>query len=181
MRKEVTHSRSRDDGKFILRVTVYAEYVWIDCEDAGGSWLMRPGDGRPHGLDVVCALCGEDGWAWRIWAAAGPAAWCGPGWNWTGAPISAASDHCGPVTAGCPASHLASVISLMALNRLLHADDAPQTVGDVVRLCQDGKLTSGTFRYLGPRRRSEIEAGLVLAGFDISHRIRDGEAGHTQR
>jgi hypothetical protein len=58
----VLHSRSRNDGKFILRVTVYAEYVWIECEDAGGPWLARPGDGRPHGLDVVRALCGEDGW-----------------------------------------------------------------------------------------------------------------------
>ncbi len=55
------------------------------------------------------------------------------------------------------------------------------SAGDVVRLCQDGKLTSGTFRYLGPRRRSEIEAGLVLAGFDISHRVRDGEPGRTRQ
>jgi len=90
---------------------------------------------------------------------------------------SPASGHCGPITAECPASCLASVISLMALNRLLHAGDAPQTVGDVVRLCQEGKLTNGKFKSLGPRRRSEIEAGLVLAGFDISRRVRDGEAG----
>jgi len=59
----VLHSRSKDDGKFILRVTVHADYIWIECEDAGGPWLMRPGDdGRPHGLDVVHALCGEGGW-----------------------------------------------------------------------------------------------------------------------
>ncbi len=58
----VLHSRSKDDGKFILRVTVHAEYIWIECEDAGGPWLARHGDGRPHGLDVVYALCGEDGW-----------------------------------------------------------------------------------------------------------------------
>jgi hypothetical protein len=90
---------------------------------------------------------------------------------------SPASGHCGPITAACPASHLASVISLMALNRLLHACGAPQTAGDVARLCQDGKLTSDNFKWLGPRRRSEIEAGLVLAGFDISHRVRDAEAG----
>jgi hypothetical protein len=57
----VLHSRSKDDGKFILRVTVHAEYIWIECEDAGGHWLTRPGDGRPHGLDVVHALCGQDG------------------------------------------------------------------------------------------------------------------------
>jgi hypothetical protein len=94
---------------------------------------------------------------------------------------SAASDHCGPITPDCPASHLAAVISLMALNRLLHACGAPQTVGDVVLLCQEGKLTSGNFKLLGPRRRSEIEAGLVLAGFDISHRARNGEAGRTRQ
>ncbi len=95
--------------------------------------------------------------------------------------MTSASGHCGPITAGCPASCLASVISWMALNRLLHACDAPQTVGDVVRLCREGKLTSGNFKWLGPRRRSEIEAGLVLAGFDISHRVRGGEAGRTQQ
>jgi hypothetical protein len=87
-----------------------------------------------------------------------------------------ASGHCGPITAGCPASCLAWVISLMVLNRLLYAYDAPQMVGDVVRLCQEGKLTNDNFNGLGPRRRSEIEAGLVLAGFDISHRVRDGRA-----
>ena len=43
----VLHSRSKDDGKFILRVTVHAEYIWIECRDAGGPWLARHGDGRP--------------------------------------------------------------------------------------------------------------------------------------
>ena len=58
----VLHSRSKGDGKFILRVTVHAEYIRIECEDAGGPWLARSGDVRPHGLDVVHALCGEEGW-----------------------------------------------------------------------------------------------------------------------
>jgi hypothetical protein len=87
---------------------------------------------------------------------------------------SSVSGHCGPATAECPASCLASVISLTAFNRLLDSDD-------VVGLCQEGELTGDTFRYLRPRRCSEIEAGLVLAGFDISHRVRDGRAGRTQR
>jgi anti-sigma regulatory factor (Ser/Thr protein kinase) len=56
------HSRSRDDGEFILRVEVYRDYIRVECEDAGGSWLARPDDGRPHGLDVVHGLCGEGGW-----------------------------------------------------------------------------------------------------------------------
>lgn len=32
----VLHSRSTTDGKFTLRVTVHAEYVRIECYDAGG-------------------------------------------------------------------------------------------------------------------------------------------------
>jgi len=62
---------------------------------------------------------------------------------------STASGHCGPITAECPASCPASVISLMALNRLLDSDDAPQTVGDVVGLYQVGKLTGDTFPVPG--------------------------------
>ena len=94
---------------------------------------------------------------------------------------SSASGHRGPVTAECQVCCLASVISLVALNRLLDSDDAAQTVGDVVRLYQEGKLACDISGTWGPRRRSEIEAGLLLAGFDISHRVRDGEAGQTQR
>ncbi len=43
-------------------MTVHAEYIWIECEDAGGPWLARHGDGRLHGLDLVLALCGQGGW-----------------------------------------------------------------------------------------------------------------------
>jgi hypothetical protein len=46
----------------LSQAAVHTEYIWIECEDAGGPWLARPGDGRPHGLDVVHALCAEDGW-----------------------------------------------------------------------------------------------------------------------
>ena len=51
----------------------------------------------------------------------------------------------------------------------------------MVGLYQVGKLTGDTFRYLERRRRSEIEAGLVLTGFALSHRVRDDEAGCTQQ
>ena len=60
------HSRSKDDGKFILRVVVHADYIWIECEDAGGPWHIPDNDGRPHGLDVVHALCGEGGWGVEV-------------------------------------------------------------------------------------------------------------------
>ncbi len=65
---------------------------------------------------------------------------------------------------------LASVIWLMALNRLLHAHGAPRTAGDVGQAVPAGKLTSDTFRYLGQCRRSEVEAGLVLAGCQLGRR-----------
>lgn len=51
----------------------------------GGAWHIPDDAARPHGMDVVHALGGGDGWAWRTWTAAGPAAWCGPGWGLTGA------------------------------------------------------------------------------------------------
>ena len=40
----------------------HADYIWIECEDAGGPWHIPDNDGRPHGLDVVHALCGVGGW-----------------------------------------------------------------------------------------------------------------------
>jgi anti-sigma regulatory factor (Ser/Thr protein kinase) len=58
----VLHSRSKYDGKFILRVVVHADYIWIECEDAGGPWHIPDNDDRPHGLDVVHTLCGAAGW-----------------------------------------------------------------------------------------------------------------------
>ena len=34
----------------------------VEAEDLGGPWRRRQPDGRPHGLDVVEALTGPDGW-----------------------------------------------------------------------------------------------------------------------
>ena len=39
---------------------------WIEAEDSGGPWRRRLPDGRPHGLDVVEALTGPDGWGAEI-------------------------------------------------------------------------------------------------------------------
>jgi serine/threonine-protein kinase RsbW len=57
----VLHSQSSGDF-FTVRCELYPDYVWVECEDLGGSWHCRPPDGRPHGLDVVEALAGPDGW-----------------------------------------------------------------------------------------------------------------------
>jgi two-component sensor histidine kinase len=58
----VTHSESRHDGKFTVRVTAEEDYIFIECEDAGGAWRPRETDDRPHGLDIVHILCADQGW-----------------------------------------------------------------------------------------------------------------------
>jgi len=83
--------------------------------------------------------------------------------------------HHGPVTQECPVECLLSVLSLNSFNPLTRADDAPfaepRTVGDVMDLCTRRQLRK--IRGIGPRRVSEIEAALVLAGLNL--------AGHQQR
>jgi hypothetical protein len=54
-----THSRG---GFFRVRCELSAGSVRIEAEDMGGPWRQRKRDGRPHGLDIVEALTGPDGW-----------------------------------------------------------------------------------------------------------------------
>jgi hypothetical protein len=83
-----------------------------------------------------------------------------------------ADSHRGPVTPDCPVDCLRTVLSLMSLNRLARAEDAPfeppRTVGDVLDLYTRGQLRE--IGGLGRRRISEIEAGLVLAGLNLASR-----------
>lgn len=88
--------------------------------------------------------------------------------------------HHGPVSPDCPIECLLPVLSLMSFNRLARADDAPfgepRTVGDVLDLYARHELRK--IWGLGPRRTSEIEAALVLAGLDLTgHRQRPGCGG----
>ena len=77
--------------------------------------------------------------------------------------------HHGPVTPDCPVECLLTVLSLTSFNPLARAYDAPfgepRTVGDVVDLYARRQLRE--IRGLGPRRVSEIEAALVLAGLNL--------------
>jgi serine/threonine-protein kinase RsbW len=57
----VLHSASRGEF-FTVRAELHADYVWVEAEDLGGPWRSRQHDDRPHGLDVVEALTGPDGW-----------------------------------------------------------------------------------------------------------------------
>jgi hypothetical protein len=58
----VLHSRSRG-GHFTIRVKLHSDYARLECQDAGGTWRGRRCTAdRPHGLDIVEALTGPDGW-----------------------------------------------------------------------------------------------------------------------
>jgi two-component sensor histidine kinase len=57
----ILHSRSRG-ASFAVRCQLSPGTARIEVEDMGGPWRPRtPGD-RPHGLDIVQALTGPDGW-----------------------------------------------------------------------------------------------------------------------
>ena len=68
-----------------------------------------------------------------------------------------------------------------SFNPLTRADGAPfaepRTVGDVVDLCTRSQLRK--IRGLGPRRVSEIEAALVLAGLNLADYYKRPWAGRT--
>jgi AraC-like DNA-binding protein len=78
--------------------------------------------------------------------------------------------HHGPIRQDCPVECLQAVLSQWPYRALYRAQGAgfppPCTVGDVIRLYVRRGL--GDIRGLGPRRISEIEAALILAGFDLS-------------
>ena len=58
----VTHSASAGEF-FTIRCQAYpGSYIWIECEDLGGKWHPKPGDDRPHGLDIIEALTGPGNW-----------------------------------------------------------------------------------------------------------------------
>ena len=89
--------------------------------------------------------------------------------------------HHGPVIPDCPVECLLTVLSLNSFNPLARAYDAPfaepRTVGDVVDLYTRRQLRK--IRGLGPRRVSEIEAALVLAGLNLAGHQKRPRAGRT--
>jgi len=78
--------------------------------------------------------------------------------------------HHGPVTPRCPIECLLTVLSLDTFNPLARAYDAPfaepRSVADVMDLYARRQLRE--IRGIGPRRVSEIEAALVLAGLNLA-------------
>jgi len=70
----ILHSASR--GRFFtIRAELHKDYVRVEVEDLGGPWRGRQHDGRPHGLDVVEALTGPDGWGTETKRTGGRIVW----------------------------------------------------------------------------------------------------------
>ena len=70
----VMHSASRGQF-FTVRAELYPDHVRVEVEDLGGSWRGRHCDGRPHGLDVVEAFTGPDGWGIETTTDGGRVVW----------------------------------------------------------------------------------------------------------
>jgi anti-sigma regulatory factor (Ser/Thr protein kinase) len=58
-----THSRG---ASFTIRCQLSPQGARIEVEDLGGPWRHRKPDDRPHGLDIVEALTGQDGWGTQV-------------------------------------------------------------------------------------------------------------------
>jgi serine/threonine-protein kinase RsbW len=56
----ILHSRSAGQV-FTVRAEVLRDHIWIEVEDAGGSWLVRQQQDGRHGLDIVTALAADWG------------------------------------------------------------------------------------------------------------------------
>jgi anti-sigma regulatory factor (Ser/Thr protein kinase) len=70
----ILHSRSRA-GQFTVSAELHPDHVRIEAKDLGGPWRRRQPDGRPHGLDVVEALTGPDGWGVETTTDGGRVVW----------------------------------------------------------------------------------------------------------
>jgi serine/threonine-protein kinase RsbW len=57
----ILHTQSRG-STFTVRCHAGLGQVRIEVEDFGGPWRSRNHDDRSHGLDIVEALTGPDGW-----------------------------------------------------------------------------------------------------------------------
>lgn len=76
----VMHTRSRG-ASFHVRCELSPGAARIEVEDMGGPWRRRkPGD-RPHGLDIVAALTGPDGWGTETTGGGGRVVWAQLSWE----------------------------------------------------------------------------------------------------
>ena len=61
-RRPTQRGNSPRGGFFRVRCELTHGSARVEVEDMGGPWRTRKEDDRPHGLDIVEALTGPDGW-----------------------------------------------------------------------------------------------------------------------
>jgi two-component sensor histidine kinase len=75
----ILHGRAAGQT-FTIRCHATPGQLRIEAEDGGGPWRQRtPGD-RPHGLDIVQALTGPDGWGTHPAGTGGRIVWAELSW-----------------------------------------------------------------------------------------------------
>ena len=77
------HSDSRrPGGGFSVHIKIaHGHWVWCGVEDDGGLWVKRPRDhDRMHGLGIVRAVAGNDGWG-IVTETGGRLVWFRLGWT----------------------------------------------------------------------------------------------------
>ena len=75
----ILHSRSRGNS-FRVRCDLFPGAARIEVEDMGGPWRHRKPDDRPHGLDIIQALTGQDGWGTQATSTGGRLTWARLSW-----------------------------------------------------------------------------------------------------
>ena len=75
----VLHTHSRGEF-FRVRCELCPGTARIEVEDMGGPWRKRKPDDRPHGLDIVQALTGPDGWGTKRTPDGGRIVWARLAW-----------------------------------------------------------------------------------------------------
>jgi anti-sigma regulatory factor (Ser/Thr protein kinase) len=75
----ILHTRSRG-STFNVRCLATPGQARIEVEDLGGPWRPRNTGDRPHGLDLIEAITGPDGWGTRPAGTAGRTVWARLTW-----------------------------------------------------------------------------------------------------
>jgi histidine kinase-like protein len=75
----IIHTRSRG-STFTVRCQLSPGTARIEVEDLGGPWRTRQPADRPHGLDIIAALAGPDGWGTEPTGTGGRVVWAELSW-----------------------------------------------------------------------------------------------------
>jgi hypothetical protein len=75
----ILHTQSRG-RTFTVRCQLSTGTARIEVEDLGGPWRPRNPADRPHGLDIIAALTGPDGWGTQAAGTGGRIVWAELSW-----------------------------------------------------------------------------------------------------